>query len=356
MKAIPVMLLFSPFKKRFTLIFYKLCISLLVVLPPEIGISQVSDSSKMNNHELTIYVIRSVGPIDWESPSSCYKSYIKAYLNHIFRKKMTLTGHLFIKFSTPLLNETLYAGMCTPSRKERRNLVLKEKIGLAVLGASMKAKLENRKDLIQRINYYSRKNEMAFITYHLNEQAAHRLIDFYQGFTSKSRTNNIPSDYYGGALWPRYIGEGAGCSAFGIAMLDVAGLLDEESKSWMRTVNIPMSLIGGKFNNNHRITGRNIKKTTVWNDGTGLENVDFVPFSIYDPSLIYYWIIQQRKLSGESGILGYFPANEAIIPGLSADRRQVKINPEEPIFVCRPDSNLFIKDYYRKLEPVIKKN
>jgi hypothetical protein len=141
-----------------------------------------------------------------------------------------------------------------------------------------------------------------------------------------------------------------------MAMLDVAGLLGEESKLWIRTVNIPMILIGGKFNNNHRINGRMIKKTTSWDAGSGIKEVDFVPFSIYDPSLIYYWIIQQRKLSGESGILGYFPSEEDIIPGLSVDRRQVKINPEEPIFVRRPDSNLFIKDYYRKLEPEIKKN
>jgi hypothetical protein len=96
----------------------------------------------------------------------------------------------------------------------------------------MKAKLENKNDLIRKIDYYSDKNEIAFISYHLNEQAARRIIDFYNGFTSKSSLNSIPSEHYGGALWPRYVNEGAGCSAFGIAMLEVIGLLDEESNCW----------------------------------------------------------------------------------------------------------------------------
>jgi hypothetical protein len=304
----------------------------------------------MDDHELTIYVVRSVGPINWESPSTLYKSYIRSYLDHLFRKEMTLTGHLFVKLSTPLLDEPLYAGMCTPSKKERRMLVLKEKIGLAVLGASMKAKLENRHDLMKKIDYYARKNEIAFITYHLNEQSARRIVDFYNGFTSASGKNNVPCNYYGGAFWPRYVSEGAGCTAFGIAMLEMTGLLSKESNCWKREVNIPMYLIGGNFNNGRRIGSRMIKKTNSWGDGLGVENVDFVPFSIYDPSLIYYWVLDQRKPDSESLNWGYLPAEEAVIPGLSADRRQVKINSGDSIFLHRPQPNLFIEEFYETLD------
>jgi len=349
MKTYSCLHVLSTFKKHSFLKFPKLVLVILISVIPLTSISQSENGSKEDDHELTIYVVRSVGPISWESPSSLYKSYIKAYTSHVLRKKMSLTGHLFIKLSTPLLEEPIYAGMCTPSRKERRICVLKEKIGLGVLGASMKAKLENKNDLIKKIDYYSGKNEIAFITYHLNEQAARRIIDFYKGFTSKSPINNIPADYYGGAFWPRYMNEGAGCSALGMAMLEVIGLAQEESKLWVRKVNIPMDLIGGRFNKTHQVGSRMIKKTTCWPNGSGIVDVDYVPINIYDPSLIFDWIIQQRLLPNHDRFSGYSLSDEAIIPGLSADRRYVKISPGEPIFISRKDSNLFIRKYYETM-------
>jgi hypothetical protein len=110
-----------------------------------------------------------------------------------------------------------------------------------------------------------------------------------------------------------------------------------------------MNLIGGKDNGMHKINGRMIKKTTCWHNGFGKEEVDFLPFSIYDPSLIYDWIIQQRALSKQSRVSGYSITDESVIPGLSADRRYVKISSEEPIFVHRTVSNLFIREFYKKL-------
>ena len=349
MKTYSFLQVFSMFKKHSVLKFTKSFLVIIISAFPLTGISQPENGSKEDDHELTIYVVRSVGPINWESPSTLYKSYIKSYVSHVFRKKMSLTGHLFIKLSTPLLEEPLYTGMCTPSRKERRICVLKEKIGLGVLGASMKAKLENKNDLMKKIDYYSGKNEIAFITYHLNEQSARRIIDFYNGFTSKSQINNIPADYYGGAFWPRYLNEGAGCSALGMAMLEVIGLAQQESKLWVRKVNIPMNLIGGRFNKMHQVGSRMIKKTSCWHNGSGIEETDYIPFSVYDPSLIYNWIIQQRLLPNQRRCSGYFLSDEAIIPGLSADRRYVKIRPEEPIFVSRKDSNMFIRKYYESM-------
>jgi hypothetical protein len=110
-----------------------------------------------------------------------------------------------------------------------------------------------------------------------------------------------------------------------------------------------MNLIGGKFNGMHKINSRMIRKTTCWHSGYGQEEIDFVSFSIYDPSLIYNWIIQQRALPNQLRTSGYFLTEESIVPGLSSDRRHVQINPEEPIFIPRTSSNLFIRDYLGKL-------
>jgi hypothetical protein len=342
--------LFLTYKKHGLLIFNRLSLFILMFFASLISAAQSNANDTINNHELTIYVIKSVGPIDWESPSALYHSYKDAYISHIFRKRMSLTGHLFVKLSSPLLEEPLYAGMCQTSRRERRRYVLNEKIGLGVLMVSMKAKLENSDDIIPKIDYFTRKNELASITYYINETAAKRLIEFYRNFTSRSENGITASDYYGGAFWPRFENEGSGCSAFGISMLDLVGIKEKETENWKKTVNIPMELIGGEVNNNQKIKSRKIKRTKQWDEGKGIENVDFIHFSIYDPSLIYQWINEQRNMPENLRAPGYLPSEDSTIPGLTADRRQVEINPEEPIFLQRTTENLFINQYYKKLE------
>jgi hypothetical protein len=274
---------------------------------------------------------------------------MNAYISHIFRKKMSLTGHLFVKISTPLLDEPLYAGMCQTSRRERRRNVLNEKLGLSVLMVSMKAKLEKNDDIIPKIDYFTRKKELASITYYINETAAQRIIDFYRNFTSRTENGFTPSDYYGGAFYPRFENEGSGCSALGISLLDVIGIKEKETENWKKTVNIPMELIGGEVNNNKKIKSREIKRTKQWDEGTGIENVDFIHFSIYDPTLIYHWINEQRKLPKNLREPGYSPSADSTIPGLTADRRHIEIDPKEPIFLQRTTKNLFIKQYCKQL-------
>lgn len=298
-----------------------------------------TDSQK---HELTVYLIPSVGQLNWESPSTLYQSYLTSYISHALRKKMSLTGHFFIKLTTPLLNEPLYAGMSTPNRKEKHALVTKSKVGLAIFGASMKGELENGKELIWKINYFSKKHELAYIRFQINENAAKRIIEFYRGFTSKSSNGTIPADYYGGAYWPRYENEGAACSSFVISVLDLIGLRGKETDVWLKTVDIPMDLIGGKYNHNKEISIRQIRKAKHWADASGIEGVDFYRYSVYDPSEAFRWILNQRKLAENSREPGYNSETDGIIPGLSADRRTVMVDPNEPIFIKRPKPNLFI--------------
>ena len=131
-------------------------------------------------------------------------------------------------------------------------------------------------------------------------------------------------------------------------MLDISGLLGKESEEWKERVNIPMTLIGGEFNNYQKIKGRNIKKTSHWEKGDGAEENDFVPFHIYDPSLMLQWILDQRQLPANLREPGFVPSEKSVPPGLIADRRNVEILKEEPIFLKRSEDNFFITHYYKR--------
>ena len=91
-----------------------------------------------------------------------------------------------------------------------------------------------------------------------------------------------------------------------------------------------------------KVKARNIKKRDHWHDGSGEENVDYIPFTIYDPSLIFNWILKQRQLKGE-----LVPMEKDKIPGLYLDARKVSISEFEPIFIKRKKPSIFI-DIFRK--------
>lgn len=201
----------------------------------------------------------------------------------------------------------------------------------------------------KKLEFYSRKNELAFIDYWINDDALKQIFSFYKEFTSRSDNNFSSSDYYGGAFWPLYYQEGAGCSAFVIAMLELANILNDESRNWKTSVLIPMELIGGEFNQQKKIGLNKINAHKNWHTGEGTEGLDFIPFEIYDPTRMYSWILAQINQNTGARLPAYRIANNPDIPGLISDRRAVMTDVDAPIFRERPAQNLFIKIHQQNL-------
>jgi len=196
---------------------------------------------------------------------------------------------------------------------------------------------------------HKQNNDIAFMKIKLNKLAAQRIIDFYAIYTTDFIQNYSPSDFYGGAFWPRYENEGAGCSSFAMAILDLIHVDDFEIDQWQKTIHIPMDLIGGELNHSKKIKVRDIKHTKSWYEGNGMENVDFVAFDICDPSTAYYWILEHRKPENYHKDAAFTADTESGIPGLFVDYSQVEPDLLEPIIQKRPDKNLFVENHYANL-------
>jgi len=153
-----------------------------------------------------------------------------------------------------------------------------------------------------------------------------------------------PCDFYGGAFWPRFKNEGSGCSAFGMAMLEIAQVLPTESKDWLVKVNVPMTIIGGEYNQNKRIKNSTIKKTNSWYIGKGKENEDYVAHFVYEPSIMFDWVLQNQNLITDSFVSSQIEG----VPGIYFDKSNNNINASEPIFNKRAEKNLFIETYHKK--------
>lgn len=320
----------------------------VIVLIPFKGFTESPSENPYRFHELTLYVIPSTSPFDWSSPSSLLQSYAKGFIKKPFSSNKYILGHLFVQLSSPLLDEPVYTGMVNISHKDFRHHALKEKAGLGILGIAIDGKLEETKEIREKIQAYAKRDNIASVTYRLNEKSFRQVITFLEYYSSEDSLGHKPSRYYGGAFWPLYEYEGAGCTAFGMAMLSVAGIWEEEMSEWKVEVDIPIELIGGELNGGRAVKLLDILQTKQWHSGRGNENTDYVPFWIFEPTLIYNWIVSQTS-AGNKALTGvYRDASANDMPRLFADFSDTDDNFNEPVITSRDDDNLFIRHFHFK--------
>lgn len=310
------------------------------------GVAVEPEGKSDDIHEFTVYVMPTMHPLSWESPSALYKTMRKCYIKTIGVKDNYLLGHVAVGFNTPLLPDTLLVAQTSGELKEKLDLIFKHKVGYAIMGAALQGRIEGHEELRHKLDVYAKRNKLAFIRYSVSESAMKRMLDFVAQYSAKMNEHYAPSDFYGGAFWPRYHQEGAGCSAFGMALLDLVNLLpDEHVKEWELNVDIPMELIGGKFNKGRKVKYTAIRKTDSWYVGEGEPNVDYVPYSVYEPSIMFDWIMDKRKKQGEA----YIPMEENGVPGLVFDATQIDFDRNEPFFTERAEPNIFIEHYKKRI-------
>ena len=282
-------------------------------------------------------------PLNWDSPATLYKTMKKCYVQTIGIKDNYLLGHVAIKLTTHLLNKPLIIGKMAASPVERVNLVLKDKIGLGILGIPLKGKLESEEQINHKLNIYAERKKLTFLKYKINDKAALRIIEFVDKYSQKMNYKYAPCDFYGGAFWPLYRNEGSSCSTFGIALLELINVLNDDVKDWKLTRKIPMKLVGGEINNNKKIKIQSIIKADKWYEGDGTKNIDFYEYNVYDPSIIFNWI-KARINQNDSKYKTYIENN---IAGLIIDVSHINFIENTDFYKQRTEPDIFI-DYYIK--------
>lgn len=313
--------------------------------------SRAQNEKQSQYHEVTIFVIPSLSPIDWSNPSNLYSSTSKCFLKAATTKTQYIIGHTIARVSSPNLKKPVFAAMSGSRAREKAEMVLTRGLGLGSLGTTIGGHIEPVDHIHEGIETHKKQKRIAYIKFRINEQALQRILKFIDGFQRKINKDVAPCNLYNGATWPRYENEGAGCSAFGMSILDVAHLLPNESRNWRVDVKIPMHLIGGVFNHNKKVSLKTILKTKSWYKGKGTPDVDFVHHKLYDPSIIYNWILNMRTQNHPE----YLPDMENNIPGLLVDRQGVYVDDTEPIFLQRKEADLFVRNYHNEIKNLFRK-
>ena len=64
-----------------------------------------------NRHVLTVFVMHSLKPIQWESPSSLFRSTFKGYKAKLLHHRHYLLKHMIARLESPLIGRTKYSAM-----------------------------------------------------------------------------------------------------------------------------------------------------------------------------------------------------------------------------------------------------
>lgn len=243
------------------------------------------------NNTLKLYFFPSPYKYNWNSPQTLAKSVIiNTILPSKYEYKSTI-GHAAVELKC---GETFYAltGMSMNNKKEDDQLILEDKIGLGILFYPMAGRLQTKEELRKDINDRIGSKDISWIEFQINDLACHRLKTYLTIY----RNENI-GDKYGLVFNPRKK-EGAGCSAFAVSFLQIAGLLtDEYYLNWSRTIQTNKDLNGynGSANEVSIFKMALGIKSTAW----AKDSTNSIPLFFWEPNLMHQWVRQNYKLEME---------------------------------------------------------
>jgi hypothetical protein len=274
-------------------------------------------ASPMNS--LTLYLYRSPVVLDWSSPGSLTRTTLLSGTKDLLRGQENIAlGHVTIKLDCED-GTSLHTAMTQADPMEAVRQLTREGLGLGILFHRFEGRLENREEIERRLE---RNRNVRFLKLALSGATCARLTEYARQFESQGH-----SRYYGLPLRPRK-GEGAGCSAFGMSFLEIAGALEtsplrEAAARWSRTLNVPKSMMG-KPERGVPLAGLALKPAR-W----PLQASDrTTPLFFWEPNRMYDWVGEQILMGAESP---WKMVREGNHQGLSLDLISLP-TPNEPFF------------------------
>jgi len=238
---------------------------------------------------LTLYFIPSPFGINWTSPKKLFRSVAANYFSFL----PFFMGHVALEVSCSDLEnkqQHFFTGM-TYKNMEPISKLLFDQAGLGVMFEKWPGEeedLSSYQGIIEQLKKPGQKQGITFASFKISKDSCSRLVNYHREF----KEHNIGRYYtlYGRPLY----GEGAGCSAYGISFLEVAGLLNQEMvKAWSYTINLPKSLIGAPFfpENKVPIWKFFTEKGSQW----GNSSPDNIPLFFWEPDKMHSWVMAELK-------------------------------------------------------------
>lgn len=282
-------------------------------------------------YDLTLHLIPAPSPTNWGSPGKLTRSALKNQIIKYKGGKRHSIGHLFVELNCP--NTSILTGSTSISDTEERQAIFVRGYGLGVVLKNYAGKLDDPSETRKDIDSLQSTGRSTFLRFLISESTCTRLVDYLDEYQHRGYHR-----IYAGLNARPLDGESAGCTAFGMSFLELAGLqVAEFEQAWIHALIMPRKLVGGPTTGNRVSFMKALTDfKTPWD--SDLSNGG-IPLKFWDPEKMVNWTkIAAWQL--ESGETRPFPwparstwANRSI--GIEFDTRIVP-TPTGPIFRVPP--------------------
>jgi hypothetical protein len=275
--------------------------------------------------QITVYAIPAPRPaeLSWESPGRLVRSVLVNTAGAKLGLMTRTLGHMGVHVQCG--REEWKGSMTNSVDSEFTDIVVKQKYGLGVLFHNFSGRFERPEELQKSLDERYRNGRVAWVRIGLRPETCARILKYIREFDARKVHR-----YYGLAARPLY-GEGAGCSAFSMSTVEVAGVMEPAFlKHWTFDVRVPLALIGGP------LTGKKVSifKAAATTRPWAKPSEPHKRIWGWDPTLAYYWISDAVARVGR----GAKPVAAPVVTetrgkavGLVLDRRHVP-TPTGPIW------------------------
>ena len=232
--------------------------------------------------EMSLIFINSPKGINWKNPWALTVSTINNSLLKFKNKRVFSISHVFVKIKCESSGRTIHRAMTSATTTEERDLLLNKKVGLGLMFHSYVGKLE-KEDVIEKdLKDYEGSDRVAKMTTIISPEACDRMLTYVDDYEARGYGN-----MYSGLQHDPLNGKGAGCSAFGVSFLEVAGLLEPEYfTDWREHIYIPKRFIGGELTGNKvPVTRLLFKPAAKWSNKE--PNIELYA---WNPEKMHKWV------------------------------------------------------------------
>jgi len=268
---------------------------------------------------LTVYVYPSPLGIDWRSPSGLAWSTIANDL--VVDNKLRAIhsiGHMNFHLQCSPSSELpqgadIETGQTNSDDQQMSDHLLKQGYGLGVMTADYSGKWETAADIEADLPIRYQRGSIAFMDLTIQPSSCARVVQYLQEYKALGY-----DQIYAGLQRKARSGHGAGCSAFTESVLEIAGVMAPEWKSyWSHTVNAPLSFIGGPQTGNDVSLWKLLLSPLALKWNPSAKNSFVVNF--WDPYLAYWWIQYATQKPVKLTGMTYSPAKRGKANGIVID-------------------------------------
>ncbi len=278
-----------------------------------------------NGQEMTVYVISPNVPMNWKSPQALLVSYVNNILaRNKYVKRRHPMGHLIVELKDT--GSYSLIGIVAESKSDLAYKVSVKGYGLGILVTRLAGQMQEEADNRKEVEKRCEKGDITFLKFKINRATFTKLKQYLAEYKERGYDK-----IYNGENKPRE-GKGAGCSAFGVSFIELAGLMQKhELSTWQVQVQIPENLVGGPEANNRWVGLHKILLKRKWADTTRQR---YRTITYYDPALINNWILSEWDHTGKIEHPHYTRELKGKAKGLVIDAATQTV-PDNPIWISK---------------------